>query len=96
MDTNGDGVYGSTEPGLGGVPILLSGMTYSGATYSRVQTSAASSGLVSFITVPPGVYTVRLEKLPLVVIWRSAHPSLSQLQASQPMLRACKICSNGE
>ena len=58
VDTNGDGVYGSTEPGLGGVPILLSGMTYSGATYSRVQTSAASSGLVSFITVPPGVYTV--------------------------------------
>lgn len=58
VDTNGDGQYGLTEPGLGGVPDPLSGTTYSGATYSRVQTSAASSGVVSFFTLPPGVYTL--------------------------------------
>jgi uncharacterized repeat protein (TIGR01451 family) len=54
-DSNGDGVQGPNEPGIGGVTIQLLDITDQVIT----TTTTAGNGSYTFVNVPPGSYTVR-------------------------------------
>jgi fimbrial isopeptide formation D2 family protein/uncharacterized repeat protein (TIGR01451 family) len=56
-DVNDDGIKQSTETGLGGVTVTLTGFDDLGQPVSRSTTTAAD-GSYSFLNLPPGTYTV--------------------------------------
>ncbi len=56
-DTNEDGIQGSTELGIGGVSLRLSGTSGDGSAISR-STTTASNGSYEFAALPPGSYQV--------------------------------------
>ncbi len=57
IDANGSDVYQSSDAGLGGVTITLTGTTGSGSAVD-LTTTTASNGSYSFTALAPGVYTV--------------------------------------
>ena len=70
VDSNGNGVKDSTEPGLAGVTVTISGTAFAGTALARPLVASDdpsstplvrvtnSSGLYEFLTLPPGVYTI--------------------------------------
>ncbi|MHC4176609.1 MAG: Ig-like domain-containing protein, partial [Planctomycetota bacterium] len=57
IDTNGDGLYGSGERGIGGVEVTLTGVDMFGAPVS-LATTTPGDGSYSFADLVPGDYTI--------------------------------------
>ncbi|NML14997.1 SdrD B-like domain-containing protein [Azohydromonas caseinilytica] len=57
-DLNGNGLKDANEPGIPGVTVTLSGTRTDGQPFTTLTTTSNSSGLWSFLSVPPGTYTV--------------------------------------
>ena len=59
LDSNGNGIQDSLEPGIGGVTLTLTGTTDSGASITDYTTTAADGSYL--FSEPPGTYTVTVD-----------------------------------
>ncbi len=59
LDSNGNGIQDSLEPGIGGVTLTLTGTTDSGAPITDYATTAADGSYL--FSEPPGTYTVTVD-----------------------------------
>src|SRR5205814_557705 len=60
VDTNGNGIQNSGEPGIAGVTLTLTGTTNAGGSVSATATTT-STGYYQFPNLAPGSYTVTVD-----------------------------------